>query len=93
MKATLYIRPDGRKKVIDIRDIDPEDEKWFLENNVKISLEEIAGNAVAFYADYGKVIDGDPDEVIVIANPLRESCEDSLKKLRELTEQKKTTLL
>ena len=86
MNVTLYKRPDGRSEVIDVRNVLPEDEQWFADHNVKISMEDI-GDTIVVYADTGKVVDGEPDEFIEIANG--RTCEETLSALRKQCEEDK----
>ena len=66
IKATLYIRPNGRTKEIEITKINPEDAQWLDDNNVKVSLEG-APPMLFIYADYGKTtLDGEPDEHLMV---------------------------
>ena len=66
IKATLYIRPNGDTKEIEITKITSEDAQWLNDNNVKVSLEE-APPMLFVYADYGKTtIDGEPDEHLMV---------------------------
>lgn len=85
MKATYYKAPNGHKETIDITKVYPEDEVFFVENNITISMEELGGDFVV-YADTGRENeDGDPEEFIEIA--CGRSCEDVLKSLRVLCEE------
>lgn len=80
MKVTYYKAPNGYKEILNIGNINKEDEDFFSENGVKISMEELAGDFVV-YADTGlENEDGDPEEFIEIAQG--RSCEDVLKALR-----------
>lgn len=80
MKVTFYKAPNGIQEVIDITKVYPEDEEFFIENSVVISMEELVGDFVV-YADTGiENEDGDPEEFIEIAQG--RSCEDVLKALR-----------
>ena len=66
IKATLYIRPNGNTKEIEVININPEDAKWLNDNNVKVSLEG-APPMLVIYADYGKTtLDGEPDEHLLV---------------------------
>lgn len=81
MKATLYTRPNGNKKEIDILNINPEDSEYFESSDFHVSL-EYTGQQVILYADCGfKTEDGEPDEVIYISI-MPESCESAMKKLK-----------
>lgn len=80
MKVTFYKAPNGCQEVVEITKAYKEDEEFFVENNIVISMEELAGDYVV-YADTGyETEDGDPEEFIEIA--LGRSCEDVLKALR-----------
>lgn len=84
MKVTIYKRPDGRTEVIDCRHVRAEDEAFFKQHGVAISMEDIGG-AFAVYADIGKTDeDGDPDELIEISGS--RNCEDTLSALRQQCE-------
>lgn len=79
--CTVYHRPNGHSEVIDLVRINPEDEAWFREHDLKLSLEEDGANGFIVYGDIGlKNEDGEPDEVIVLSGQM--TCQDSLAKLR-----------
>jgi len=81
MEVTLYLRPTGRTRVIDITKVLPDDEQWFKDHSAKISMEE-TGDSIIAYADVGlKCEDGEPDELIVIA-PFSKPCETMMSELR-----------
>ena len=77
---TLYHRPDGRKTEHELENITPEDEAWYRENNIIVSMEEIAPNVITIFAEYGET-EGEPDEITYIV-PTGESCEVSMAKVR-----------
>lgn len=78
MKADLYTK--SRVTEIDVTNVYPEDETFFEENKVRISMEELHNNIIV-YADYGATTpDGEPDEAIAISGG--RSCEDTLQALR-----------
>lgn len=80
MIVTLYIPPNGRTREIDVREVDADDEAWFAEHKVKLSMEEAGGTFVC-YADVGKRDeDGEPDEAIEISGT--RSCRETLHALR-----------
>ena len=76
----LYHRPDGRKTEHELENITPEDEAWYRENNIIVSMEEIAPNVITIFAEYGET-EGEPDEITYIV-PAKESCEVSMAKVR-----------
>lgn len=90
MYVTLYKRPHGRKEVIDMTKIYPEDEQWFVEHDVKISMEDLGFDFVV-YADIGLASeDGDPDEITAFAN--KRTCEETMKLVRQRCEEALKTL-
>ena len=85
MNVTLYKPPHGRKEVIDVRNVYPDDEAWFAEHKAAISMEEIGG-MFAIYAHVGGFDeDGEPVEAIEISR--HRSCEDTLASLRQQCEE------
>lgn len=85
MKATYYKAPNGTQETINITNVNSEDEKFFVENDIVLSMEELGGDFVV-YADTGyENEDGDPEEFIEIAQG--RSCQDVLKALRESCEE------
>lgn len=78
MQVDLYTK--GRVTEIDVTNIYPEDETFFRENKVRISMEDLQGNVIV-YADYGATTpDGEPYEAIAISGG--RTCEDTLQDLR-----------
>jgi hypothetical protein len=84
MNVTFYLRPDGRAVVETIEHIRPEDAEWFETHNVKVSMEDIGGQ-FAVYADIGREVDGEPDEVLVLSGKM--NCEDTMSQLRKECEE------
>ena len=83
--VTLYKRPNGATEIIHVTKVRDEDVKWFLENNAKLSMEDLGGDFVV-YADVGVTTeDGDPDEAIEVA--MGRSCEDTFAALRKQAEE------
>ena len=80
IKATLYIRPNGATKEINITRINPEDAQWLNDNSVKVSLED-APPLLIIYADYGKTTpDGEPDEHLLLV-PAYSDCVAAMARL------------
>lgn len=80
MEVIYYKAPNGQQTVVDVRNVYEEDETFFSEHSVKISMEELAGDFIV-YADTGyENEDGDPEEFIEIA--CGRSCEEVMKALR-----------
>ena len=86
MKVTFYHRPNGRTEVLEITKVIEDDANWFLENGIKVSMEDDGtGNGFIIYGDTGQVDEeGEPVEVIVFS--LGRGCEKSLSELRRLCE-------
>lgn len=81
MNVTIYKRPDGRAEIIDCRHVRAEDEQFFKQHCVAISMEDIGGQ-FAVYADIGHTDeDGEPDELIELSGT--RNCEDTLAALRQ----------
>lgn len=55
LQATLYIRPNGDSRTIEISEIEAEDEQYLKDNNVVVSLEEVPPNQVAVYGRFTKL--------------------------------------
>lgn len=86
IKATLYTRPNGRQEEIQVRNIRPDDEAWFIEHDVQLSMEDAPGQGHVVYGDYGRTDeDGEPVEMVVFSKG--RSCEDTLTELRQLIEE------
>lgn len=84
MEVTFYIRPNGSQKVVDIKNVEPADEAFFVQHNVKVSMENIGGEEYVAYADYGAVIDDEPDEAIELSKG--RDCKATLHALRQQVE-------
>lgn len=83
MKAMLYKRPNGQQEEIEVTNIYPEDEQWFIENQVKISMEELRTGEFAVYGDYGA-------EEEVMELDMGRSCHEVMKALRHRIEHAKS---
>lgn len=90
LTATVYVRPRGKQETIVVKNVYPEDAKWFIENNVKISMEEDGRKGIVVYGDYGYVDPEDLEPVEAIEVSLGRSCEETLKALRQKIEKVKS---
>ena len=83
MLATVYKRPNGDAREIDVTKISDEDAEWVIENKVAVSFED-CGFDTAVYADCGFRVedeeDESPDEVIIFAGS--RTCEQTMIDLR-----------
>lgn len=86
---TVYHRPNGRKTKHEMAHIEPEDEAWYKENNIKVGMEETLLGMVV-YAEYGET-DGEPDEITYIV-PSGETCQVSMAKIRKQIEEIKAQI-
>jgi len=85
LKATVFMRPNGRQEETIIKDISEDDANFFITRSVKISMEDSPGFGPTVYADYGAVTeDGEPDEIIVFS--CGRSCEATMAELRQIVE-------
>jgi len=84
MKVTLYA--NKTKRQIEITNVSPDDEKFFADNNVSISMEDLNGNMIV-YGDYGG-----KEEAKAISFNGSKSCEDTMSELRGDIERKLATL-
>lgn len=85
MDVTLYMRPHGHTKVIDCANVRSEDEQFFKERGIKLSMEDL-GTEFVVYADIGKTTeDGEPDELVELS--AGRTCEDTLFSLRQQCEE------
>lgn len=81
MFVTLYSLPNGNNKLIEFKNVKEEDEKWFEDYNVSVSMETLSSGEFVLYADCG-IYEEDPLEAIVIVKE-GESAFDSMSRLRE----------
>ena len=86
--ATVFVPPNGQRKVIEIAKVLPDDAAYINAKGIKVSLEELMTGDTVIYFDDGKHIDDDPeedpDEIIIISREGKKSCEDCIKEGVEL---------
>ena len=75
--CTIYIAPHGRTKVVEIANIYPEDEAFFKQHGVILSMESLANSETVVYGRFPH--QEEEDETIVFASG--RSCQDTLKEL------------
>lgn len=82
-----YVAPYGKKIVIAIENISDDDCKFFKENKLSVSMEQISNGNKVLYSTTGKFceISGEAIEKTYII-PENEACEVSFSKLRQLVE-------
>ena len=80
LTVRYYSRPNGHMIEIEMKNIDQSEIDFFVDNNIQVSIEELAtGNIVV----YGCPRDDESEEseVLILANG--RSCEETMKDLRE----------
>lgn len=80
ISVDLYCPPNGEIRRLDIPNVYPETEKFFIENNIIISMEELRGEFIVY--GYKSGTDPEETEQIVFANG--RDCQDTLQELAEL---------
>jgi hypothetical protein len=79
LSVTLYSRPNGAKKQIDMANINPEELEFFESGGYEVSIEEVGtANQTVLYS----TTNGPASEVLVVVNN-GEPCQDAMKRLRE----------
>lgn len=81
-QATLFIPPNGDKQKVSVMDINPEDARWFTDNNVEVSMEYINLMAIVYATPPGK--DPEEDEIMIFSNG--RNCNDTMAELRKQCE-------
>ena len=91
MEVKLFKPPHGHSVVIDVSNVRTEDEKFFQENNIKISMEDVSAGGTpmfAVYADlgisyeYADEYDDSGDNIELLELSQGRSCEETLSALR-----------
>lgn len=84
--ATLFVPPNGQQEKRAVLNIAEEDAKWFTDNNVEVSMEEIGGMVAVYATPPGK--NGD-DQIMVLSNG--RECMETMADLRKQCEAVKGT--
>lgn len=53
INCKMFHRPNGVSQEVELKSIRSEDANWLIGNGIKVSMEEIAPEQYAVYADYG----------------------------------------
>lgn len=80
-QVTFFIPPFGKKEKRDVIDIAVDDAKWFTDNNVEVSMEELGHMAIVYATPPGK---DEEDEIMVVSNG--RSCMETMADLRNQCE-------
>ncbi len=92
--ATVFIPPNGRRQIIEVTKVYPDDAAYIRQHDIKVSMEELMTGDTVVYFDDGKHIDDDPneepDEIIIISRGGKKTCEDCIKEGVELIKKRAT---
>lgn len=91
LTATAFLRPNGKQEIIEVNHVNEDDARWFIENNIKISIEEDGRGGFVVYGDYGAIDPEDLEPVEAIELSMGRNCQDTLKSLREKIEKAKAS--
>ena len=83
--ATLYSLPNGRKSLIQIKNVGSEDMLWFKENRIRLSMEQLRGGVFAVYGRWPEQEEEDEELVLSLAK----SCQETMEQLRKQLEKAK----
>lgn len=87
IQCLIYTRPFGNRTDTEINAIDEDDERYFKEKGVKLSMESDGRDNYILYADIGKTLeDGTPVEIIHITKA-GETCNQAMHALRLMVEE------
>lgn len=80
MSLTVHYFNHNGDQLIDCRNVYEEDEKYFQDNDIKVSMEELKGEIIVYGCPYSD--ESEESELIVFAKD--NSCEDTLQKLAKM---------
>lgn len=83
--ATLYSLPNGRKSLVQIKNVGSEDMLWFKENRIRLSMEQLRDGEFVVYGRWPEQEEEDEELVLSLAK----SCQETMKQLREQLEKSK----
>lgn len=87
IECLVFLRPYGDRRTIELRNINLEDEIYFKEKGVKLSMESDGRGNYILYADIGKKLeDGTPADIIHITKE-GETCNQAMHALRLMVEE------
>lgn len=81
MLTVHYFNHNG-EHLIECKNVDPDDAKFFRDNNIKVSMEELNGEIIVYGCPYSDA--SEESEVIVFANG--RTCEETLNELKNILE-------
>ena len=81
LEVTFYRQPHGGKSTLNITNILPDDAKFFQDNNLSVSMEELPTGQ---YVVYSSLPGGDEEDEEIYIVPEGESCEVAMGELRKL---------
>lgn len=92
LNVTHYILSFGNQEVVSVTNIHPKDEKYFKENNLKVSMEMLRTGDIVLYSETGVLVEDEPLEEMYISKE-GESCFEAFWNLRKQVERVRESLL
>lgn len=87
INCLIYSRPFGNRTDTEINAINEDDERYFKEKDVKLSMESDGRGNYILYADIGNTLaDGTPADIIHITKA-GETCNEAMAALRKLVQE------
>lgn len=81
MLVKVFRRLTEDTQTVEIKDIEEDDEKFFVDNNVDVSIEPLANGTTVLHGTIGSAIDGGPIEAIHVAKTWQ-GCKIAMRALR-----------
>jgi hypothetical protein len=76
----VYLYHKNGRELIQCKEVYPDDADYFIENNIKVSMEHLAGTNIVYGCPVADT--SEESEVIVLAND--KTCKETLKELASL---------
>ena len=80
MIVHYYMAPYGEEKLLDVTKVHDEDADYFVQNKIKVSMEELGGQIIVYGCPYAD--SSEESEVIVISEG--RSCQETMRELAEI---------
>lgn len=84
LEVTFYRQPHGGKSTLNITNILPDDAKFFQDNNLSVSMEELPTGQYVVYSSLPGEHEEWDEEIYIV--PEGEACEVAMGELRKLVE-------
>lgn len=83
LAVRYYARPNGQMRVIEMSNIYQEEIDFFTDNDIQVSIEELATDDIVVYG-CPRSDESEESEVIIFAG--KRNCQETMKALREACE-------